>query len=67
MPFFMKRGDCMYFAEGKLRQYESMMTKVPNFDSKPVRTMKERDCKHCLYYDKPNHKCSREKCYIFED
>jgi len=57
----------MFFAEGKLRQYESMMTKVPNFDSKPVRTMKERDCKHCLYYDKPNHKCSQKKCYIFED
>ena len=67
MPFLTKWGDLMYFAEGKLIMYERMMREIPNHDRKPVKTMKERDCKHCLYFNTHRHTCSREKCVVFED
>jgi len=55
------------FMVGKDREYEYLMKQIPGFDRKPDRTMKERDCKHCLYYDESNRKCSLEKCVAFED
>lgn len=57
----------MNFTEGKLLEYERMMREKPGFDHKPDRTMNERDCKHCLYYDKHHRKCSEEKCIVFDD
>lgn len=63
----MKWGVLMNFTEGKLLEYERMMREKPGFDHKPIKTMKERDCKHCLYYDKHHRKCSEEKCVEFDD
>jgi hypothetical protein len=57
----------LLFTAGKDREYERMMKENPGFDHRPIRTMKERDCKHCLYYDETLHKCSLEKCAVFED
>lgn len=57
----------MLFTLGKDREYELMMREKPGFDHRPVKTMKERDCKHCLYYDESSRKCSLEKCLIFDD
>lgn len=57
----------MFFTVGKRREFERMMQETPSFDRLSVKTMKERDCKHCLYYDESNRKCSREKCVVFED
>lgn len=57
----------MTFTEGKLLEYEHMMRKAPGFDRRRIRTMKERDCKHCLYYDEHLRRCSLEKCIIFDD
>lgn len=57
----------MLFTEGKRREYERIMQEKPGFDHRPVKTMKERDCKHCLYYDESCRKCSQEKCVVFED
>jgi hypothetical protein len=55
------------FTEGKLRWFERMMRETPGFDSRPILTMKERDCKHCLYYDEKSRKCTQEKCVVFDD
>ena len=57
----------MLFMVGKDREYERLMKQTPGFDRKPVRTMKERDCEHCLYYDEQSRKCSQKKCVVFED
>lgn len=57
----------MLFTTGKDRKYERLMCESPGFDRRPIRTMKERDCKHCLYYDETLRKCSLEKCAVFED
>jgi len=57
----------LLFTVGKDRIYERLMCESPGFDRRPIRTMKERDCKHCLYYDKQLCKCSQEKCVVFED
>ena len=57
----------MYFTKGQLREYERMMQEKPGHDRKPIKTMKERDCKHCLYFDKRCYKCSKEKCALFDD
>ncbi len=57
----------MLFMVGKDREYERLMKQIPGFDRSPIRTMKERDCKHCLYYDEQLRKCSLEKCAVFED
>jgi len=57
----------LLFTAGKDREYECMMKENPGFDRRPIRTMKKRDCKHCLYYDESNRKCSLEKCVVFED
>jgi len=57
----------LLFMVGKDREYERLMKQMPGFDRKPVRTMKERDCEHCLYYDEQNRRCSHKKCVVFED
>lgn len=66
MPF-LKGGAPMHFTEGRLREYERMMQEKPIHDRRPIKTMKERDCKNCLHFDKRYHKCSREKCTIYDD
>lgn len=66
MPF-LKWGASMNFTEGKLLEYERMMREKPGFDRRPVKTMKERDCKHCLYYDDHRQKCGMKKCAVFDD
>jgi len=55
------------FTVGKDLEYERMMQETPGFYRRPVTTMKERDCKHCLYYDEKSRKCSLKKCVVFED
>jgi hypothetical protein len=57
----------MYFTEGQLREYERMMQEKPGYDRRPIKTVKERDCKNCLYFDERCHKCSKEKCTLFDD
>ena len=57
----------MLFTVGKDREYERIMKETPGFDRRLIRTMKERDCEHCLYYDDQTRKCSLEKCAVFED
>jgi hypothetical protein len=57
----------MHFTEGQLREYERMMQERPGYDRRPIKTMKERDCKHCLYFDERYYKCSKEKCILFDD
>ena len=56
----------MYFTEGRLRTYERMMQEKPGHDRRPIKTIKERECKHCLYFDEHCHKCSKEKCALFD-
>ncbi len=57
----------MYFTKGPLRKYERMMQEKPKHERDPVKTMQERDCKHCLHFDKQREKCSKKKCVIFDD
>lgn len=57
----------MYFTKGKLIEYERMMRETPGFDPGLIKTMKEWDCKQCLYFDDNRRKCSKEKCAIFND
>ncbi len=57
----------MHFTEGQLREYERMMQEKPVHDRRPIKTMKERDCKHCLNFDERCHKCSKGKCALFDD
>jgi len=57
----------MYFTKGKLIEYERMMKETPGFNHRPVKTMKERDCKHCLNFDQSLGKCGKEKCVLFDD
>ena len=57
----------MHFTEGHLREYERLMQEKPGYDRRSTRTMKERKCKHCLYFDKHFHKCSKDKCVLFDD
>lgn len=57
----------MHFTEGQLREYECMMQERPGYDRRPIKTMKERDCKHCLNFDERYCKCSKEKCTLFDD
>ncbi len=57
----------MYFTEGRLRSYERMMREKPKHKNDPVKTMQDRDCQHCLHYNKQLKKCSKEKCVIFKD
>lgn len=57
----------MIFTEGKHRFFERLMQQKPDFDRHRVLTMKERDCKHCLYYDELLRKCGKERCVVFDD
>jgi len=57
----------MYFTEGWLRTYEHMMQEKPRHDRAPVKTMQDRDCKHCLHYDTQHEKCSKKKCTVFKE
>ncbi len=57
----------MLFTVGKDLEYERLMRIPPGFDKRLVRTMKERDCEHCLYYDTQTRVCSLKKCAVFED
>jgi hypothetical protein len=57
----------MLFTVGKDLEYERLMRIPPGFDKRHVRTIKERDCENCLYYDEQSRKCSLEKCAVFED
>lgn len=57
----------MLFTEGKSQAYERLMQEKPCFDRHPVKTMKERDCPHCLHYDNEAKKCGLGKCPVFQD
>ncbi|MEA4964080.1 hypothetical protein [Lutispora sp.] len=57
----------MYFTKGRLRPYERMMQEKPKYENDHVKTMHDRDCQHCLHYNKQLKKCSKEKCVIFKD
>ena len=57
----------MFFTEGESHEYERMMQMKPGYDRRSVKTMKERDCKNCLYFDASCQKCSKKKCTIFDD
>lgn len=57
----------MLFTEGKSQEYERMMQQMPGFDRRPVKTMKERDCPHCVHYDPKSKKCALKACIIFQD
>lgn len=57
----------MLFADGKLQEYERIMQQKPGFDRRPVKTMKERDCPYCLYYDHKAKKCGIKTCTVFQD
>ncbi len=57
----------MYFTEGRLRAYERMMQEKPRHEHDPVKTMPDRDCKHCLHYDTQHEKCGKERCVVFRE
>jgi hypothetical protein len=57
----------MYFTKEPLRKYERMMQGKPKHERDPAKTMLDRDCKHCLHFDKQREKCSKKKCVIFDD
>ena len=57
----------MHFTEGPLREYERMMQEKPGYDRRPIKSMKERDCKHCPHFNEHCRKCSKERCGIFDD
>lgn len=57
----------MLFADGKLQEYERVMQQKPGFDHRSVKTMKERDCPYCLYYDHKAKKCGLKTCTVFQD
>ncbi|MDD4833400.1 MAG: hypothetical protein PHC44_01515 [Lutispora sp.] len=57
----------MYFTEGQLREYERMMQEKPGYNRRPIKKVKERDCKHCQFFDEHSRKCSKEKCTLFDD
>lgn len=52
----------MHFTEGQLRKYERMMQEKPGYDRRPIKTVKEQDCKHCMSVDEHCGKCGKEKC-----
>lgn len=56
----------MHFTEGHLREYERMMQEKPGYDRNPIKTVKKRDCKHCLHFDEHCLKCSKKKCGLFD-
>jgi hypothetical protein len=66
MPF-LKGGVTMHFTEGQLRQYERIMQEKPGYDRRSINTQKERDCKHCLYFDQRSRKCSKKRCTLFDN
>lgn len=55
----------MIFTGGKDRFYERLMRQKPDYRRHFAPQKKERDCKHCLYYDERLQKCSQEKCIVF--
>jgi len=57
----------MHFTEGPLLEYERMMQEKPGYNRRLIKSMKERDCKHCLHFDEHYRKCSKERCAIFDD
>ncbi|MBS4026118.1 MAG: hypothetical protein KGZ96_10660 [Clostridia bacterium] len=57
----------MHFTEGQLRQYERIMQEKPGYDRRSINTQKERDCKHCLYFDQRSRKCSKKRCTLFDN
>lgn len=66
MPF-LKGGTPMYFTEGQLREYERMMQEKPGYNRRVIKTIKERDCRNCKFFDESCNKCSKDKCDIFDD
>lgn len=57
----------MLFTKGSDRYYERLMQELPVHEHPHVLTATERDCEHCLYFDKCQKKCSKEKCIVFEN
>lgn len=57
----------MYFTKGPLREYERIMREKPRYDYRDVKKAEERDCKHCLCFDKSRGSCGREKCILSDD
>jgi len=57
----------MYFTEGQLREYERMMQEKPGYDRRPIKSMKERDCKPCPHFDEHCRKRGKEKCALCAD
>ena len=55
------------FTVGKDRFYEQLMQQKPGFDRRLVLSVKERDCKHCLYFDVRLQKCAQDKCIVYGD
>ncbi|MPM85518.1 hypothetical protein SDC9_132599 [bioreactor metagenome] len=67
LPENQRGGVFVLFTEGKSQAYERLMQEKPCFDRHPVKTMKERDCPHCLHYDNEAKKCGLGKCPVFQD
>lgn len=57
----------MHFTEGQLRKYERMMQEKSGYDRRPIKTVKEQDCKHCISFDEQCGKCGKEKCALFDN
>ncbi|MCG1024986.1 hypothetical protein [Dehalobacter sp.] len=67
MPF-LKGGASMYFTEGRLRAYESMMQKKPKQGHEPPdKPVSDEACKQYRYSDRPSEKCGKEKHVIPDD
>ena len=60
----------MLFTEGKDRSYERMMQEKPGFMRDRRRVVspnaRQRDCPHCLYYNKTLKKCGLATCVVFK-
>lgn len=67
ISLFRREVGAVLFTEGKHREYEYIMQETPGFDRRPAITRKERDCKHCLYYDEKSRKCNKARCLVFGD
>lgn len=55
----------MNFTEGKDLEYERLMRQKPGFNKQRNKTIQERDCPHCLYWDEALQKCPHKKCVVY--
>lgn len=59
-------GGLITFTDGSDLEYERMMQSVPCFGNNP-KTVKQRDCPHCLHYCENQKVCKETHCIVFDE